>query len=170
MTGSVQQGLEQECDNLRKELLQLQDERDCLLAACSLLCGAVYPLYLQNQSLGKQRGILMEQLDRFGHFKSEVQKLVDALSMDNMANNRQKQDKAKSVLKTREQTPLLKFRASAVAVIAANRLINASNKGQCKMFCADHLFPGLESSIVCFGGMEEQPQRRFIGMIIIVDP
>ena len=84
MTGSLQQGLERECDDLRKQLLRMQDEHHCLLATSALLAGALFPMYQRNNALAAQRDILTEQFYNFQAFKREVQKLIDALSLDKL--------------------------------------------------------------------------------------
>lgn len=168
MTGSLQQGLEKECDDLRKELLQLKDEHECLLAACALLYGAIYPLLQRNQALSIQRTLLQEQLDRFDAFKSEVQKLVDALSLDRMLSGQRRAESGDAPsFELRPKLALLRFRAGAIAVIAANRLWNTGRQaGNCKMFVVHDLLPGVNSSVVCTGGVEQSQYTRFTGRLV----
>lgn len=99
----------------------MQEEHRALLATCALLAGAFFPLYKRNGVLALQRDILSEQLLNFGVFKAEVQKLVDALSLDKQDSPRAKPEP----IRGRRNAGLLRFRCAAVAVIAANRLRRA---------------------------------------------
>ena len=173
-TGNVQQSLEKECETLRRHLLHSQDQAQCLHVACALLYGALYPLYQRNQALAVQRGILQEQVDRFDHFKYEVQKLVEALSLDNMTSSGTgktttkkggKDSMLRSQRKPREQTPLLRLRAGAIAVIAAHRLLKILKEGQKKMFVVHDVVPGIPSTVVYAGKMDEDP-REYSGRIL----
>ena len=72
MTGSLQQGLEKECADLRSSLLLVQREHDTLLTACALLAGALYPLHARATQLSAERSILLEHVARLDDFKAEV--------------------------------------------------------------------------------------------------
>ncbi|KAK2146872.1 hypothetical protein LSH36_581g03034 [Paralvinella palmiformis] len=117
MTGSVQQGLEAECTHLRTQFAQCQKEHDTLLAACALLSGALYPMYVRYTELASQRQLLVDQLSNFATFKHQIQALVEALSGDGLRN--QKNSRGTGL-------GLLRFRKGVLAVIVANRLANAS--------------------------------------------
>ena len=161
MTGSLQQGLERECDELRVQLVRLQDEHHALLATCALLSGALYPMYQRNNALATQRDILTEQYYQFQAFKREVQKLVDALSLDKL-NDKNVQ---LGPIVGRKLTPLVRFRTGAVAVIAANRLRNLTSG--CKMFSMQDGLPGLTSAPVCTGEIEETSDK-YRGRVLLV--
>jgi hypothetical protein len=73
VTGSLQQGLEKECQHMQEALVQVQKEHDTLLTTCALLCGALYPLYGRNNQLSRERAVLSEHCSRLEAFKAEVQ-------------------------------------------------------------------------------------------------
>ena len=62
----------------------------------------------------------------------------------------------------KKRAPLLVFRSSAIAVLAANRLIQFS-RSKSATFVSHDAVPGLYSSIVCCGGVNEK-HLTFTGM------
>ena len=156
MTGSVQQGLEAECAHLRTQFSQCQKEHDTLLATCALLSGALYPMYLRYTELSSQRQLLVNQLGNFATFKHQIQALVKALSGDGL----QKQKNG-----TGSRRGLLRFRKAVLAVVVANRLVNAS-QSNCKMFSATDALPGVYSMMVC-SGYVEPITKKFSGNEIL---
>lgn len=62
--GGVQHTLEADCYALKQDLSRCQAEHTSLLAACALMCGALYPLYSKMAEMAAQRDMLMEQLNR----------------------------------------------------------------------------------------------------------
>ena len=156
-TGSLQHDLERECDDLRAHLQRVTHEHRALLATCALLTGALYPLSQRNQALATQRDLLTEQYYQFVAFKREVQKLVDALSLDKL-NDKKVQ---LGPIVGRKLTPLTRFRCAAVAVIAANRLRNSSS--DCRMFTVHDALPGLMAVTTCTGEIEPQTTAKFRG-------
>ena len=153
LTGSLQQGLERECADLRTQLLDMQEEHRALLATCALLAGAFYPLYQRNGVLALQRDLLSEQLVNFGVFKAEVQKLVDALSMDKQDSPRTQADANRG----RKPAGLLRFRYAAVAVMAANRLRRAPADDSRLFTLPDGLPGGFASVSVVAGDYRDSP-------------
>ena len=143
----MQQGLERECADLREQLLDMQGEHRALLATCALLTGALYPLYQRNGALALQRDILSEQLLNFGVFKAEVQKLVDALSLDKHDSPRGQPEATRN----RRARGLLRFRHSVLAVMAANRLRRAPASDTC-MFSLPNGLPGGNASVMVAAG------------------
>ncbi len=148
--GTIQQGLEVECSQLRHQVAHLQNEHNTLLATCALLCGALHPLYQRAASLAAQRHLLTEQLNKFESFKHQVQVLVDALSLD---NDNAKTDLSSGKKFSAKRPPLLTFRIGVISVIAANRMIRF-NRGNCRMFTAHDAVPGIYSTVVCTGGVQ----------------
>ena len=57
-----------------------------------------------------------------------------------------------------------RFRAAAVAIIAANRLKNLQGSG-CRMFVTQDGVPGLLSATVCTGGVDEK-HKAFKGTLM----
>ena len=158
MTGSVQQGLEAECTHLRTQFAQCQKEHDTLLAACALLSGALYPMYVRYTELASQRQLLVDQLSNFATFKHQIQALVEALSGDGLRN--QKNSRGTGL-------GLLRFRKGVLAVIVANRLANAS-QSNCRMFSTTDALPGVYNMLVC-SGYVEPITKKFSGESVFVD-
>ena len=171
VTGTLQQGLESECINLHRQLSQYQHEHDTLLAACSLLCGALYPLSSRCSALVAQRNQLMEQLHMFDAFKHNVVMLTDALSLlDSDAQMPAPPGNTEALLTKRREVgdnqkpgrrALLNFRRAVIAVMAANRLAFLRHD-HCHMFVAHNVVPGLDSAVVCAGGVKTT-RREFSG-------
>ena len=171
VTGTLQQGLESECINLHRQLSQYQHEHDTLLAACSLLCGALYPLSSRCSALVAQRNQLMEQLHMFDAFKHDVVMLTDALSLlDSDAQMPAPPGNTEVLLTKRREVgdnqkpgrrALLNFRRAVIAVMAANRLAFLRHD-HCHMFVAHNVVPGLDSAVVCAGGVKTT-RREFSG-------
>ena len=153
LTGSLQQGLERECADLRTQLLDMQEEHRALLATCALLAGAFYPLYQRNGVLALQRDVLSEQLVNFGVFKAEVQKLVDALSLDKQDSPRTQAEANRG----RKPAGLLRFRYAAVAVMAVNRLRRAPADDSRLFTLPDGLPGGFASVSVVAGDYRDSP-------------
>ncbi|KAK2161846.1 hypothetical protein NP493_1558g00046 [Ridgeia piscesae] len=172
VTGTLQQGLESECINLHRQLSQYQHEHDTLLAACSLLCGALYPLSSRCSALVAQRNQLMEQLHMFDAFKHDVVMLTDALSLlDSDAQMPAPPGNTEALLTKRREVgdnhkpgrrALLNFRRAVIAVMAANRLAFLRHD-HCHMFVAHNVVPGLDSAVVCAGGVKTT-RREFSGV------
>ena len=171
VTGTLQQGLESECVNLHRQLSQYQHEHDTLLAACSLLCGAIYPLSTRCSALAAQRDVLTGQLRLFDALKSDVVTLTDALSL--LDSDMQMPAPAGDTLTKRcdsakkGRRALMTFRRVAIAVVAANRLAFLRHD-HCHMFVAHNLVPGVDSAIVCAGGVEAT-RRVFTGIYYVTN-
>ena len=63
-------------------ILQYGCENASLLAACALLCGAIYPLFSRFNALTAQRQLLGEKLISAELFRSQVQLVLQALIVD----------------------------------------------------------------------------------------
>ena len=171
MTGTLQQGLESECINLRRQLSQYQHEHDTLLAACSLLCGAIYPLSLRCSALVAQRNLLTEQLNLFDAFKHDIVTLTEALSLlDSDVQLPAPSGSTETLLTKRREVvdntrrgrrALLSFRRVVIAIMAANRLAFLHHD-HCHMFVAHNVVPGVDSAVVCAGSIEAT-RREFSG-------
>jgi len=115
-SGSVQQGLESECADLQSRLADTTRQNSALLAACSLLIGAFYPLCARSNMLAFQRRVMEDQLNNWDVCRERVELLVHTLTSEmNKAGG-----KARDTAQPR-RNPLLVFRQGAIAVIAANR-------------------------------------------------
>ena len=145
MTGTVQQGLEAECSQLQVAMTKLQTERDCLLAACALLSGAVYPLQARNTSLSTQRRILQRQLLTCTSLKQQLINLTSVLKLDESSHTVEDGDR-----KTDKPSLMLKFRSAVIAVMAANRL-NSLTHINCPNFIAYETFQNVSSCVVSMG-------------------
>ena len=81
-TGSVQQGLEQECSTLRQQATEAQQRCHTLLTACAMLCGAVYPMYARLNALGVQRHLLEDQMTVWDNCRERAHYLVNVLNSE----------------------------------------------------------------------------------------
>ncbi|XP_078621913.1 coiled-coil domain-containing protein 171-like isoform X2 [Branchiostoma floridae x Branchiostoma japonicum] len=145
-TGTLKEGLEAECADLRGKLSRAQSDRASLLTACALLVGALYPMYARNGALAAQRTLMEEQFNNCEAMKHQAKVLVETLSsaMGEMTGN---------VPTTRPWNPTLKFRVGVIAVLAANRLNSFAGQG-CKLFVSHDAPDGVGRSIVCIGGLK----------------
>ncbi|CAH6790502.1 Ccdc171 [Phodopus roborovskii] len=142
-----------ENSHFKSALAKTQREQTCLLAACALMAGALYPLYSRSCALSTQRDFLQEQFNGLELFKLEIRTLAQALA----AVDEKKQEEAK--LKKKPFKGLTRvFRKGAIAILAANRL---KRLGQS---CAS-LFTWMESCkegigmLVCTG--EPKDKHKF---------
>lgn len=157
LTGSVQQGLEAECGQLRREYDLCQQEQAALLATCALLCGTLYPLYTRQLALAAEVRLLTDQLTQFDTYKQEIQNLVN----DMAASGSGTETDPETEMSRKSNVGLCRFRVAAVAVMAANRLVNLS-QGNCRMFAAHDALPCLYSTVVCSGNVDSV-SRTFTG-------
>uniref|UniRef100_A0A8I5ZMS8 Coiled-coil domain containing 171 n=1 Tax=Rattus norvegicus TaxID=10116 RepID=A0A8I5ZMS8_RAT len=142
-----------ENSHFKTTLSRTQREQTCLLAACALMAGALYPLYSRSCALSTQRDFLQEQVNSLELFKLEIRTLAQALS----AVDEKKHEEAKTKKKTFKGL-IRVFRKGVIAILAANRL---KLLGQSCAF----LFTWMESRkegigmLVCAG--EPKDKRRF---------
>ncbi|KAM3938351.1 coiled-coil domain-containing protein 171 [Leptodactylus fuscus] len=106
-------------ENVRIKNLLISTEKDhkCLLAACALMAGALYPLYSRTCALAAQRNCLQDQMNTYVDVQSEIRNLVQALSDTEVKRN----SDSKRILK---HSTCIKhvFRRGVIVVLAANRL------------------------------------------------
>ncbi|XP_013378672.1 coiled-coil domain-containing protein 171-like [Lingula anatina] len=157
-TGTVQQGLEAECAELRARLAQKNQEHGSLLTACALLCGAYYPLFTRAQALAAQRNLLEIHSRHSEEMKEQAQTLVETLSAELGADNEL------SFLdpSRKRRRPLLKFRTAAIVVIAANRL-NYLCHSSARLFVS-YTNRGSSGMLVCAGRTPQSSRRVFTGV------
>ncbi|XP_052797056.1 coiled-coil domain-containing protein 171-like isoform X2 [Mya arenaria] len=148
MTGSVQQGLESECTDLQAKLTETRREHSALLASCSLLIGAFYPLCARSNSLALQRRIMEDQLNNWDVCRERVELLVHTLTTEmNKASGKVKESHIP------RRNPLMIFRMGAVAVLAANRL-RRLGEGCTRTFVTHDSATGQNNILVCTGGTD----------------
>lgn len=116
MTGTVKQGLETECSDLRVQVQEVQTQNASLLGACGLLAGALFPMCSRVTRLASQRHLLEEQLCVWDMCRERIELLADTLASEMQENTPSKTRNHK------KRHPLLVFRTAAIAVLAANRL------------------------------------------------
>ncbi|CAL1539669.1 unnamed protein product [Lymnaea stagnalis] len=117
-TGNVQQGLESELLELRRQLAESQITSSSLLSACALLSGALYPLYTRASLLSSERHILEELYSKWENCRDRGIYLSCVLSSGKESD----QDTPKDTKILIKKHPLLKFRVGVITVLAANRL------------------------------------------------
>ena len=107
----------------------------------------------------------------FDAFKHDVVMLTDALSLlDSDAQMPAPPGNTEALLTKRREVgdnhkpgrrALLNFRRAVIAVMAANRLAFLRHD-HCHMFVAHNVVPGLDSAVVCAGGVKTT-RREFSG-------
>ena len=151
-SGSVQQGLESECSELHSLLANTQIQNAALRTTCGLLAGALYPLYSRANELAAERRVFEDQMITWDVCRDRAQYLVNVLSSE-MSEESEKPERDRR--RKEKKNPLLRFRISAVAVIAANRL-HHFGKHSCKMFVTYDTVSGSNGLLVCTGGVQQQ--------------
>ncbi|XP_048259658.1 coiled-coil domain-containing protein 171-like isoform X3 [Haliotis rufescens] len=158
-TGSVQQGLESECSELRRYLDDADTQISSLSSACALLAGALYPLYARANELASERRVLEDQMIGWDTCRERAQYLVSVLNSElNAETDKPERDRRKK----EKRTPILCFRTGVIAVMAANRLCHLG-RGSCKMFVTYDTLSGSNGLLVCTGGVR-QSRRVFRGV------
>ncbi|XP_002730890.2 coiled-coil domain-containing protein 171-like [Saccoglossus kowalevskii] len=156
-TGTLREGLESECVEMRNMLSQLQHEHSALLSTCALLIGALIPLYNRASALTNQRNLLEEQISHCDDFKRQARVLVETLSQELECT-----DEKPLESEQRRRHPALTFRSGAIAVMAANRL-NHFVRSSKQLFTSYDLPGNMTSTIVCVTGVEDT-QTKFTGV------
>ncbi|XP_022332700.2 coiled-coil domain-containing protein 171-like isoform X2 [Crassostrea virginica] len=148
MTGSVQQGLETECADLRTHLAESQRQNRALLATCSLLAGALYPTFSRSSLLAVQRNMLEEQMSNWEFCRERMELLVTTLSAEMKAAA----GEPSKLEKPAKRHPLLTFRVGVVAVLAANRLRYFGQNCSRMFVTYDTVISNQNGIVVCAGG------------------
>lgn len=148
MTGSVQQGLETECADLRTHLAESQRQNRALLATCSLLAGALYPTFSRSSLLAIQRNMLEEQMSNWEFCRERMELLVTTLSAEMKAAA----GEPSKLEKPAKRHPLLTFRVGVVAVLAANRLRYFGQNCSRMFVTYDTVISNQNGIVVCAGG------------------
>jgi len=144
----VQQGLESECSELQNKMAETKKQNSALLASCSLLIGAFYPLCLRSNFLSLQRRIMEDQLNNWDVCRERIELLVNTLTSE---MNKTK-EKPKETTE-QKRNPLLVFRTGAVTVLAANRL-RRLGLASTRTFVAQDSATGQGNILVCTGGLD----------------
>lgn len=149
VTGGVQHGLESECAELQGNLADLKKQNSSLLASCSLLIGAFYPLCSRSNFLSMQRRIMEDQLNNWDVCRERVELLVNTLTSEmNKTDGKQKDSLAT------KRSPILVFRTGAIAVLAANRLTRLG-RTCVRTFVTNDSATGQNNILVCTGNTDE---------------
>lgn len=93
----------------------------CLLAACALLTGSLWPAYRRIRALTSQRNILNEYVNGLEGLGRMARNLSDMLNNELDDESSPQSQIRKPMLKDGRHI-ILVFRSAVVAVIAANRL------------------------------------------------
>ncbi|XP_062577737.1 coiled-coil domain-containing protein 171-like isoform X2 [Saccostrea cucullata] len=150
MTGTVQQGLETECSDLRNHLMEAQKQNRALLATCSLLAGALYPTFSRSSLLAIQRNMLEEQMSNWEFCRERMELLVTTLSAEMKAAA----GEPSKLEKPAKRHPLLTFRVGVVAVLAANRLRFFGQNCNRMFVTYDTVISNMNGIVVCTGGVK----------------
>ncbi|XP_005092062.1 coiled-coil domain-containing protein 171 isoform X2 [Aplysia californica] len=159
-TGSLQQGLESELVELRRELAESQVQASSLLSACALLSGAFYPLYSRASMLASERYILEDLYYTWETCRDRALYLCSVLRSGKDSD----QDKPERDRRShRKVNPLLRFRVGVIAVLAANRLAYLGEKST-KCFVSYNSGIGDNGLCVCVGRTDQTSPRQFKGL------
>nr|XP_039271478.1 coiled-coil domain-containing protein 171-like isoform X1 [Styela clava] len=132
----VSDALHAECSQLRGENGNLQQERNALTCACSLLLGSLYPALRARDDLARQRDLLMRINNDSLIFKNQLRILVETLS-EELRKPDQEEPTPTAASSFRKIHPLIRFRVAAVTVLAANRLRIFAQQSNVTMFTCD---------------------------------
>ncbi|KAG8595290.1 hypothetical protein GDO81_001481 [Engystomops pustulosus] len=143
-------------ENVRIKNLLITSEKDhkCLLAACALMMGTLYPLYNRACTLAAQRNFLQHQMNMYEEVQGEIRNLVQALSDSEIKRSGHTMTSSKQ-----SRCMKLVFRRGVLAVLAANRLqqLGRSSRALFTWMETTHKGPGL---IVCPGGVQNCKELR----------
>ncbi|KAK3801916.1 hypothetical protein RRG08_028383 [Elysia crispata] len=158
-TGNIQMGLEAEVVELRKNLAESQVQASSLLCACALLSGALHQLHARSSQLASQRHILEDLHSTWENCRDRALYLNSVLNSGKDGD----QDKPERDKKIRRKiSPLLTFRAGAIAVMAANRLVHLGKSSAC-CFDTYTAVVGDAGIAVCIGNLAQSP-HSFMGL------
>ncbi|XP_038072561.1 coiled-coil domain-containing protein 171-like isoform X2 [Patiria miniata] len=157
LTGTVKQGLEAECTELRDQLTLATRERSRLLIGCCLMAGALMPMFSRVSQLAAQRASLEEQVHGLETMRRQAQELANTLSMEVNDLKKDYQDNKRPA-----RNLVMLFRKAVIVVLAANRLHHFGLRS-CGIFTAVDNPSGIHSVPVCSGDVK-QPQRPFTGL------
>ncbi|GFR64854.1 coiled-coil domain-containing protein 171-like [Elysia marginata] len=159
-TGNIQIGLEAEVVELRKDLAESQVQASSLLCACALLSGALHQLHGRTSHLVSQRHILEDLHSTWENCRDRALYLNSVLN-SGKDGDQDKPERDRTM--RRKVSPILTFRAGAIAVMAANRLIHL---GQYSSSCFDTYATAVGDIglSVCVGKFEESYTHNFFGL------
>ncbi|KAM4051878.1 coiled-coil domain-containing protein 171 isoform 1-T4 [Anomaloglossus baeobatrachus] len=103
--------------HIKNLLIDTDKDHKCLLAACALMAGALYPLYSRACTLATQRNFLQDQINIYVDVQSEIRNLVQALSNSEVQKNSGSKKSPKS-----SKCMNHVFRRGIIVVLAAKRL------------------------------------------------
>lgn len=149
-TGDLQQGLEAECEELRWQFAESKKQNASLIAACSLLSGALYPLCDRANQLSNQRRFFEDYINIWEPCRKQASILVETLSTEMISVTAAKSDKPKLCNKKL----LLRFRVGVVCVLAANRLKTFGQYANTTVICDTHILDH-GSLLICTGGLSK---------------
>ncbi|NWV29080.1 CC171 protein, partial [Origma solitaria] len=137
--------LTQENINTKNTLANIQKERSSLLAACALLAGALFPLYIRLCAISSQRDLLQDLVNHHELVNQKVGTIVRALPANVESNPdgaRQRQRRAKGLV--------FVFRRDVIAVLTVNRL-KILARSSCSLFVWSKGLRGSLGIQVCVG-------------------
>ncbi|XP_063311320.1 coiled-coil domain-containing protein 171 [Pelobates fuscus] len=136
--------------NIKNVLINSQKNHKSLLAACTLIAGALYPLYSRTCFLAAQRDYLQTQVNSFIDVQKEIGSLVQALS----DTEEKKPNDAKVKLEHLRSMKYI-FRKGVIAVLAANRF-RQLGKNSRSLFTWMDSFTKSAGLLVCVGGAQKK--------------
>ncbi|NWV37938.1 CC171 protein, partial [Grantiella picta] len=148
--------LTNENNSVKNTLANIQRERSSLLAACALLAGALFPLYIRMCSMSFQRNLLQDQANSHELVNQKIGTIILALPTNEESNpdeERLRQRRAKHLV--------FVFRRAVIVVLAVNRL-RALGRNSCSLFTWRQSSRGNAGIPVCVG---ESKGRRNVSSV-----
>lgn len=122
-------GLEAKHEELQKKLTLATSQHSRLQIVCSLLCGALYPLYLRSHQLISERHLLEDIVDQGETTMDQLRLLIETLNEEMQSCGSRSFNDCNSGLilsggkmKDLKLSPVMRFRKYTIMILAANRL------------------------------------------------
>lgn len=122
-------GLETKHEELQQKLTNATSQHSRLQIVCSLLCGALYPLYLRSHQLISERHLLEDIVDQGETTMEQLRLLIETLNEEMQSCGSRSFNDCNSGLilsggkmKDLKMSPVMRFRKYTIMILAANRL------------------------------------------------
>ena len=163
-------GLETNHEELQQKLNIATSQHSCLQIVCSLLCGALYPLYLRSLQLVSERHLLEDIVYQGETAMEQLHLLIETLNKEMKSCNsssRAVSDCNSNLMlsggnmQNLKMSPIMRFRKYTIIILAANRMCFLSRTSK-KLFSTYDVALGPISLIVQTMTITSEP-KTFAG-------
>lgn len=166
-------GLETKHEELQQKLTNATSQHSRLQIVCSLLCGALYPLYLRSHQLISERHLLEDIVDQGETTMEQLRLLIETLNEEMQScGSRSFNDCDSGLILSRDKmkdlkmSPVMRFRKYTIMILAANRLCFLSRTSK-RLFSTYDVALGPISLIVQTMIITSEP-KAFAGNCLIL--